>query len=41
MVENQSAQGLNRLVWFDGISTILDYLMLNPFYTYILDIYDL
>ena len=26
------------LVWFDGISTIVGYSMLNPLYTYILDI---
>ena len=29
------------LVWFDGISTIVGYLMPNPLYTYILNIYDL
>ena len=29
------------LVWFYGISTIVSYLMVNPFRTYILDIYDL
>ena len=29
------------LVWFYGISTIVGYIMPNPFYTYILDIYDL
>ena len=29
------------LVWFYGISTILGYLMPNPVYTYILNIYDL
>ena len=29
------------LVWFYGISTIVDYLLPNPFYTYILNIYDL
>ena len=29
------------LVGFYGISTIVDYLMPNPLYTYILDIYDL
>ena len=29
------------LVWFYGISTIVDYLMLNPVHTYILNIYDL
>ena len=29
------------LVGFYGISTILGYLMPNPLYTYILDIYDL
>ena len=29
------------LVWFYGISTIVGYLMLNLFYTYILIIYDL
>ena len=28
-------------VGFYGISTIVGYLMLNPLYTYILDIYDL
>ena len=27
--------------WFYGISTIVGYLMLNPLYIYILDIYDL
>ena len=27
------------LVWFDGISTIVGYLMLNPVCTYILNIY--
>ena len=29
------------LVWFYGISSIVDYLMPNPLYTYILNIYDL
>ena len=29
------------MVWFYGISTIVSYLMPNPVYTYILDIYDL
>ena len=29
------------LVWFYGISTHGGYLMPNPLYTYILDIYDL
>ena len=29
------------LVGFYGISTIVGYLMINPLYTYILDIYDL
>ena len=29
------------LVWFYGISTIVGYLMPNPFYTYILNMYDL
>ena len=29
------------LVWFYGISTIVGYLMPNPLYTYILNIYDL
>ena len=29
------------LVWFYGISTLVGYLMLNPVYSYILDIYDL
>ena len=28
-------------VWFCGISTLVDYLMLNPLYTYISNIYDL
>ena len=32
---------MKGLVWFDGISTILGYLMPNPLYTYILNIYDL
>ena len=27
-----------KIVWFDGISTIIDYLIPNPVYTYILDI---
>ena len=27
------------LVWLDGISTIVGYLMLNPVYTYISNIY--
>ena len=30
-----------NLVWFHGISTIVSYLMPNPLYTYILNIYDL
>ena len=29
------------LVWFYGIPTIVGYLMLNPLYTYILNIYGL
>ena len=29
------------LVWFYGMSTIVGYLMLNPIYTYTLNIYDL
>ena len=29
------------LVWFCGISTIEGYLMPNPLYTYILNVYDL
>ena len=29
------------LVWFYGISTIAGYLMPNPFYTYISNMYDL
>ena len=33
--------GLVGLVGFYGISTIVGYLMTNPFYTYILNIYDL
>ena len=28
-------------VWFYGISTIVGYLMPNPVYTYVLDVYDL
>ena len=28
-------------VWFDGISTIVGYLMRDPLYTYILNIYKL
>ena len=35
-----SALGL-VLVWFYGISTIVGYLMPSPFYTYILNRYDL
>ena len=30
-----------NLLWFYGISTIVGYLMPNPLYTYILNIYDL
>ena len=30
-----------HLVWFYDMSTIVGYLMPNPVYTYILDIYDL
>ena len=29
------------LIWFYGTSTVVGYLMPNPFYTYILDIYNL
>ena len=29
------------LVWFNGISNIVDYLMPNPLYTYILNTYGL
>ena len=29
------------MVWFNGISTIVGYLMPNPVYTYIINIYDL
>ena len=29
------------MVWFYGISTIVGYLMPNPLYTYISNIYDL
>ena len=29
------------MIWFDGISTIVGYLLPNPLYTYILNIYDL
>ena len=29
------------LGWVYGISTIVDYLMPSPFYTYVLNIYDL
>ena len=28
------------LIWFYGISTLVCYVMQNPFYTYILDIYE-
>ena len=31
----------NEFVWFDGISNMVGYLIPNPIYTYILDIYDL
>ena len=34
-------KNIEGLVWFYGISTIVGYLMLNPVYKYILDIYDL
>ena len=30
-----------RILWFYGISTIVGYLMSNPVYSYMLDIYDL
>ena len=29
------------LVWFNGISTIVGYLMLNPVYTGVLDTFDM
>ena len=29
------ARAEGRLVWFDGISTIVDFFVPNPFYTYI------
>ena len=29
------------LVWFYGTSTIVGYLMSNPLYTYVLNMYDL
>ena len=29
------------MIWFYGISIIVGYLMSNPLYTYILNIYDL
>ena len=32
---------LDWLVWFYGISAIVGYLMPNPLYSYILNIYDL
>ena len=32
---------MNSFVWFYGISTIVGYLMPNPIFTYILNIYDL
>ena len=31
----------SSVVWFYGISTIVGYLISNPVYTYILDLYDL
>ena len=34
-------QMINGLVGFYGISTIIGYLMPNPIYTHILDIYEL
>ena len=34
-------QNCYGLIWFYGISNIMGYLMPNPPYTYILDIYDL
>ena len=36
-----SVSSLHSLVWFHGISTIVDYLMPNPLYINILNIYDL
>ena len=44
--KNSDKTKLNRNVWFGlvgfyGITTIVGYLMLNPLYTYILNIYDL
>ena len=38
---NKQIQKEVALVWFYGISTIVGYLMPNPFYTYILNILDL
>ena len=38
---HQEKNFLFCLVWFDGISTIVGYLMPNTLYTYILNIYDL
>ena len=38
---NGSNQKRDGLVGFYGISNIVNYLLLNPLYTYILNIYDL
>ena len=37
----ESDKKSDDLVWFYGISTIVGYLMPNPLFTYILNIYDL
>ena len=41
MFINKYILDIYSLVWFYGISTIVDYLMPNQYYTYILDIYDM
>ena len=39
--QGATAMKMYRLVWFYGISTIISYSMINPFYAPILNIYDL
>ena len=41
MLTSFSVDGWFGLFWFYGISTIVGYLMPNPVYTYISNIYDL
>ena len=40
-MRRKDVENLFGLVWFYAISTIVGYLMPNPLYTYVLNIYDL